>query len=128
MIVEFRRNALARIKVTETLRFIDLTYADPELSLGSAASHVRSSRFHLCRLLRACTGVGFANHVRAVRIRTARTLLETSLLSVKEIAAAVGYSHTNDLDRNFVAMCGVTPTMYRARIAEGQEKLIDSNK
>jgi transcriptional regulator GlxA family with amidase domain len=122
VIVEFRRRALASIKVAETLRFIDRTYADPELSLGSAASHVRTSPFHLCRLLRARTGVGFAYHVRAVRIRTARILLETTLLSVKEIAAAVGYSHTNDLDRNFVAICGVTPTMYRARIVTDKKQ------
>jgi transcriptional regulator GlxA family with amidase domain len=128
LIVEFRRNAVTNFKVKEAIRFIDRTYADPNLSLGSAASHVHASPFHLCRLLRACTGMGFVCHVRVVRIRTARTLLETTLLSIKEIAAAVGYTRTNDLDRNFVAMCGVTPTTYRARIASRQEKVIDSKK
>jgi len=125
-------NTLGKIRVEEALRFINHSYGDPALSLSAAARHVRISTFHLCRLLRSCTGTNFSGHVRIARVRAAQKLLETTLMSVKEIAVIVGYSRTNDLDRNFVTMCGMTPITYRAQFKDAksrsQETVIDRNK
>ncbi|MGH7552218.1 MAG: helix-turn-helix domain-containing protein [Longimicrobiales bacterium] len=37
----------------------------------------------------------------------------SSTLSVKEIAAAVGYNYVTSFDRNFKKMQGMTPTEWR---------------
>lgn len=107
------------MRLVSVLRLMRDRYHDPQLSLRQAAADVHVSPYYLSRLIKAGTGMGFARHVRAARIRSARDLLEKTTLSVKEIAAAVGYSHSNDLDRNFKAECGVTPKIYRAIVVAG---------
>jgi transcriptional regulator GlxA family with amidase domain len=121
------RAILGALRLAHALQFMRSRHADPALSLRSTAAHVGISPFHLSRLFKSRTGCGFARHVRSIRIDSARHLLTTTTLSVKEVAAAVGYSHSNDLDRNFKAVCGVTPTMYRAVMTARQESSIDGN-
>jgi transcriptional regulator GlxA family with amidase domain len=95
---------------------IDERYGEGSLDLRQVAKAVRLSRFHLSRAVRRYTGRTFSEHVRAVRVRAAAELLKDSMLAVKEIADRVGYSGTNALSRNFVAVLGVTPTTYRNRV------------
>ena len=47
----------------------------------------------------------------------ASCLLETDVLTVKEIAAELGYAHATEFDRQFKQTFGVTPTEWRARRA-----------
>jgi two-component system, response regulator YesN len=100
-------------RVDRILRFIRARHGDPVLDLASMAGAARLSRCHVSRLIKHESGVGFATHLRAIRVRHAKHLLQSTDLSVKEIAAAVGYTNTNALDRNFKAVTGVTPTQYR---------------
>jgi transcriptional regulator GlxA family with amidase domain len=100
-------------RIDRMLRFVRARHGDPVLDLSSMAGAARLSRCHVSRLFKHETGVGFATHLRAVRVNHAKHLLQSSDLSVKEIAAAVGYSNTNALDRNFKAVTGTTPTSYR---------------
>ena len=51
----------------------------------------------------------------AVRVERARVALLTTELSVKEIAAGVGYTHPTDLTRQFRAVHALSPIAYRAQ-------------
>ena len=98
------------------LDFIQSNHTDPQLSLRNAAGRVRLSTYHLSRWLKHETGTGFSQHLRAARVAHACELLQSTDLSVKEIAGAVGYSNTNALDRNFKAALTDTPQEYRNRM------------
>jgi transcriptional regulator GlxA family with amidase domain len=107
------RDAPTTHRSSNILEFINARYSDPEIDLERAAVAVSLSRFHLTRVLKRETGFGFSHHLRAVRVARAGELILTGRLSVKEVAALVGYSSTNALDRNFSRVYGVTPTAYR---------------
>lgn len=103
-------------RLRQILEFIQSNHTDPQLSLRSAAGRVRLSTFHLSRWLKHETGTGFSQHLRAARVAHACELLQSTDLSVKEIAGAVGYNNTNALDRNFKAALTATPQEYRNRL------------
>jgi transcriptional regulator GlxA family with amidase domain len=121
--------------VDRVLRMIAARYHDPHLSLSVVAREVRFSTWHVSRTLTHRTGLGFVAHLRRARVTAARRLLVQSVLSMKEIAAAVGYPHPNRLDRDFRRMCSVTPSTFRhERVtgrhssAERQETMRDRKK
>ena len=103
-------------RLRSVLEFIQDNHTDPGLSLRCAAGRVRLSTYHLSRWLKHQTGTGFSQHLRAARVTHASELLQSTDLSVKEIAGAVGYSNTNALDRNFKAAFTTTPQEYRNRM------------
>ena len=71
------------------------------------------------------TGLNFWEHVHLARIDEAtRLLLETSL-SVKEVAASVGYT-TTDLVHQFSARFGIAPGAWRARAAGRARALLSA--
>jgi transcriptional regulator GlxA family with amidase domain len=55
--------------------------------------------------------------VEALRVEAARRLLETSDLTVAEIARRVGLAHAETLHRAFVRRAGTTPAAYRQHFA-----------
>jgi AraC-like DNA-binding protein len=69
--------------------------------------------WHLSRLLKAATGRTFGQLRNAVRVERARVALLTTELSVKEIAAGVGYTHPTDLTRQFRTVHALSPVAYR---------------
>lgn len=93
------------------------------LEVGAVASAVGLSRYHLTRLLRQHCGMGFRSVVFAMRLRRARELLSSSIMSVKEIAVAVGYGSTATLDRAFRRAEGLSPCEYRGAIARSSAKV-----
>jgi AraC-like DNA-binding protein/CRP-like cAMP-binding protein len=102
-------------RITEAIARIDREYVNPALDLHHLSHQVNLSRWHFSRLFKCSTGVGFRHYLNVVRLDHAREALRTTPLSVKEIAAAVGYNHVHDLTRRFKYAYGVTPTEYRLR-------------
>ena len=68
----------------------------------------------LSRHIRKATGKSTLALVHSVKLRRARTLLETSRMSVEQIAAAVGYRDATALRRLMRKIFGTTPSHYRA--------------
>jgi AraC-like DNA-binding protein len=106
-------------RTRQALEFLREQSRDSSLDLNRTATALRLSPFHLSRLIKSDTGTGFARHLRTLRVTDAEQLLRTTNLTVKEVAAFVGYANTNALDRNFKAVYSVTPTAYRLRYVEG---------
>jgi AraC-like DNA-binding protein len=127
----------ANDSVSRVLDVIHARYRDPELSLSTVAKYAHLSPWHVARTLTSQTGQGFVAHLRRVRVSAARRLLAEDALSVKQIAAEVGYAHPNRLDRDFMRVCGMTPSSFRhagtsrpqnSAYVRPQEMVLDRNK
>lgn len=105
--------ACKRARLVDLGEIIDRRSAEQELSVAGIAAELKMSRWQLTRTLIRQTGHGFQWHLHAGRIRRAAELLAESTLSIKEISARVGYSRTNQLDRHFRRIVGMTPSQFR---------------
>jgi transcriptional regulator GlxA family with amidase domain len=102
-------------KIRRALLTIEQSYANPDLRLRDVADVVGLTTGHLCRLLRHETDLGFVGNLKSVRLGKAEALLRLQVMSVKQVAAAVGYKYPTDFTRDFKRTHGVTPTTWRRR-------------
>jgi AraC-like DNA-binding protein len=102
-------------RVRRATELIQRKYSDESVGLEDVAHAMGVSTFHACRLLKSATGRSFRSLLHEKRIAAAAVLLEETSMSIKEVAAATGYSHSNQLIRHFRIECGVTPLQYRLR-------------
>jgi two-component system response regulator YesN len=100
-------------QVIQTVRAITERYAEPGMSVRTVAGELGISTEHLCRLMRRHTGHTFMALLRQSRVRAACHLLNTTTLSVKQIADRVGFVSPSRLNRDFKAACGMPPSAYR---------------
>jgi AraC-like DNA-binding protein len=103
----------AEPRVDRALHYLRDHYGRPDLTMNDAARHVGLERHYLGRLLLQYTGRGFLAHLHDLRIREARRLLVVTTLSVKEVAAGVGYSDSTQFCRQFKRICKTSPGAYR---------------
>jgi transcriptional regulator GlxA family with amidase domain len=88
-----------------------------DLSVPALARRVSMSTRNFNRIFVAQTGTTPAAWVTKVRLEAARTALETSRRSVKEIAAACGFGPAEAMHRVFKREVGTTPLEYRERFS-----------
>lgn len=100
-------------RLRAVMTFLTAKCFEPDLSLSSVASAMHLSPAYLSRFIRRGIGITFSEYVRNLRLAEAKRMLADPTLSVKEIAAAVGYARTAELDRNFKNSCGMSPRYYR---------------
>jgi AraC-like DNA-binding protein len=108
-----QRNAGFDSRVAQALGYVRSHCTDHPLRLDDVARSVHVSRWHLEHLLKKQTGRRFKLHVRGARLEAACELLESSTLSVKEIAARIGYPHVSEFTRDFKAAFRVPPRQWR---------------
>ncbi|GLW09836.1 AraC family transcriptional regulator [Microtetraspora sp. NBRC 13810] len=87
--------------------------AEP-LTLADLAAHARSSVRNLTRRFRAETGLSPLQWLLHRRIERARKLLESTELSVEQVARLTGLGTADSLRQHFARRIGVTPSAYRA--------------
>jgi AraC family transcriptional regulator len=83
------------------------------LTLTELAASVELSPYHFLRAFKASVGASPHSYQIQLRLDRARDLLETTRLSVREIAAQVGYEDPGYLARLFRKHLGTTPASYR---------------
>jgi YesN/AraC family two-component response regulator len=101
-------------QVIRTMHVIENRYVETSLQVSAVAQDLGVSTEHLCRVLKRHTGLTFVTLLRRARVRAACRLLQTTTLSMKEIAARAGFSSASRFDRDFKNVCGVSPSEYRA--------------
>lgn len=82
---------------------------------------VRLSERHLQKLFKSEVGISPITYLRDLRLDKARSLLETTFLSMKEIGIAIGMLNTGLFTRDFKKKYGITPTEYRRRYWENEQ-------
>ena len=88
-------------------------YQNPELSLKILAAECGVTRWHLCRSFRREMSCGIPQYIEINRVEAAEDLLVSTPLSIKEIAAKIGFKNSAVLDRSFKRVVGVTPLQFR---------------
>jgi len=100
-------------RVKRVVKFIRRGYASRKLTLERASKLAGVSPGYLEKMLKHSTGMRFQQLKRLARIDAAAHLLERTGLSMKQIAAAVGYADRSELPRDFSRIHGLSPTVYR---------------
>jgi len=85
----------------------------PRSAIAQLAGSLNLSPSRLRHLFKTETGKSLKRCLIESRLESGRLLLETSLLSVKEIAMKVGYIHMSHFVRDFRRTYYATPAQYR---------------
>jgi AraC-like DNA-binding protein len=85
-----------------------------ELSLAEFAQSVNLSVWRLCHIFKSDVGMPPIRFLRLLRMERAKDLLESSFLSVKEIAFQVGLNDESHFVRDFKSTYGFSPALYRS--------------
>jgi YesN/AraC family two-component response regulator len=101
-------------QVIRTMHVIENRYVETTLHVSAVAQDLGVSTEHLCRVLKRHTGLTFVTLLRRARVRAACRLLQTTTLSMKEIANRAGFSSPSRFDHDFKNVCGISPSAYRA--------------
>jgi AraC-like DNA-binding protein len=87
-----------------------------KITMDDLAEVANASTAHFSRLFKLETGLTSSSYLIGLRLGKARQLLRTTLLSVKEVMAAVGYNSKGHFARHFKRQFGVSPSEYRSRV------------
>lgn len=125
----YEKSALDEQRMARIARKLDLTMSEeklhrnPGLSLRDIQTRTGVSRGHLSQTLNTHVGRSFYDYVNGWRILDACQLLETSALSVTEIALEVGFQSRSTFNAAFLKARGVSPTFYRNQ-ARGRSRTL----
>ncbi|RMG72776.1 MAG: helix-turn-helix domain-containing protein [Bacteroidetes bacterium] len=97
-------------QIRETLRE---RLADPTLSIHDLCEAVHLTRTQVYRKIKALTGQTPTLYIRSARLRQARHLLETTALTISEVAYDCGFHDPNYFSRVFLEEFGERPTATR---------------
>lgn len=98
--------------------YIESHYADYTLSLDSAAQQIGIHPNYLSRLFKEVLDINFVEYLNKQRIERAKTLLETTRMTVKDIGFEVGFNSVQNYLRVFKKYEQLTPTQYRESLSQ----------
>jgi AraC-like DNA-binding protein len=116
-------NALQVARVQTVIDFMDANL-HRRVQLNELAKVANLSPAHLSRLFNIQTGLSPGEYLIVMRMEKARHLLTTSLLSIKQIMAMVGYNVRSRgvFIRQFKKCFDLTPSEYRKRNAVSRQQ------
>lgn len=89
--------------------YIELHYADPNLSLNQISDRFGMNPRYLSKLFKEEFGEKFIDYMLRKRLEVAQQLLLNTSLPVQDIAEQVGYVHVISFHRAFKNMFGLPP-------------------
>lgn len=90
---------------------IEANFANENFALPQLCQELNMSRSQLFRKLKALVDTTPSDFIRAYRLQKAKSLLETSDLTVSEVAWQVGYKDVPHFSRSFQEMFGFSPSV-----------------
>jgi AraC-like DNA-binding protein len=93
-------------------RYIDSNYSE-EISLDYLAEKAHFSKYYLVHTFAKYYGMSPINYLIEVRLRASKELLETTDLSISQIAESTGFSSQSYFSQSFRRSCDLTPRDYR---------------
>ena len=93
-----------------------------EVSLAEFAQSVNLSVWRLCHIFKSDVGMPPIRYLRQLRMERAKGLLESSFLSVKEIAHQVGLNDESHFVRDFKSTYGYSPALYRSQFRNSESE------
>jgi transcriptional regulator GlxA family with amidase domain len=104
-------------RVQEAERYVQANFREP-LTSDAIANHVAMSPRTLLRRFKAATGRLPGAYLQAVRMETAKAILESDDAPIQQVATAVGYDDAAHFRELFKRSTGMTPAEYRGHFAE----------
>lgn len=102
-----------RSKMDEVKKYIDANFKDLSLSVTSLAESVDLSEVYFRKLFKAQFDVSPAQYIISVRLKKAKELMKSPLLTLEECAVQSGFSSLQYFCRVFKKATGTTPGSYR---------------
>ena len=99
-------------RIRQVLQWVE---RDPSKSVLELAQLLNLSSSRLGHLFRLQVGVDLESFLRNARLQKAADLLRHTELSIKAIAAVVGYHHASSFDRGFKKKFEVEPADFRRK-------------
>jgi two-component system response regulator YesN len=99
--------------IERIIHLLKNTYMDSELCLEAIADQFHISKVYASQFFKDQTGINFSDYLENLRMKQAKSLLQSSELSINEISQKVGYSSSNSFCRAFKRMHGVSATSYK---------------
>lgn len=94
----------------KSITFIRDNIDSPTLSVEEIAINVGISRAHLHRKTKTLTGQTPIDLIKTIRMKQAKSLLETKDLNISEVAFMVGYNSLSYFSSSFTSYWGVSPS------------------
>ncbi|NOU66281.1 helix-turn-helix domain-containing protein [Paenibacillus sp. LMG 31461] len=104
-------------RIARTLALITQHYNQP-YTVAELAALVNLSPSRFAHLFKRQTGESVMDMLNKIRLRQARKLIETTSLTMAEIAEEVGFNHPFYFSRQFSAFYGTSPAVCRKRIQQ----------
>lgn len=96
--------------------YIEQNYSEPFLSLSIVASHVHVSTGYLSRKFNQKLKLTFSEYLLNIRMQKALHLLNTTELSIQDIAFRVGYTDPYYFTNVFRKLNSCSPSQHRKNI------------
>jgi AraC-like DNA-binding protein len=103
-----RGRRLSPSQLRRVIAYVEQAIAG-DLSIAALAAQLDLSSFHFARLFKNATGLSPHQYVLQRRVQRARQLLESSSLTVAEVALAAGFSSQSHLTDTYRRITGLTP-------------------
>ena len=84
-----------------------------DISMQEVARTMNYSEAYFCKLFKQYFGKNFTAYLTEYRIETAKKMLQTPTVNIKEIGKAVGYADSNYFAKVFKRVTGESPSEYR---------------
>jgi AraC family transcriptional regulator of arabinose operon len=101
-------------RLVPLIQYIDETLSGV-LSVLELSRRAGMSTSHLAHTFKKTLGISMEGYVRRRRLQKAAELLQTTSLSIKEIACAVGIPNARHFARTFRREMGCPPTVFRKK-------------
>jgi signal transduction histidine kinase/AraC-like DNA-binding protein len=89
---------------------------NPDFSVEKLAEHLNISRVQLYRKVKALMGISISDYINNIRLEKAKSMLESTSLTIAEIAYTIGFSSPNYFSTAFKNMYGTPPGSFRKSV------------
>ncbi len=115
---QLRANPHCSHAIQKCCDYIELSL-DRKIHAKDLAALVGYTEYYLTEKFKNETGLSVSDYVRSARINRAKMLLQSTDLSVSEIAERLAFNSANYLIRVFKELEGCTPAVFREKLQEG---------
>ncbi len=106
------QNLAGNKRMLEIIEYIRIN-SNTNLRVSDVAERFKYSEGYLSRMFTKTLGVPLRNYIITARVNYIKSLLSTSIYSIKEIAELCGFWHENNFVKFFKYNTKMTPTEYR---------------
>ena len=114
---EGRRVYVPDTKVSALIAYVGEHITEP-LSLDAISAALFVSKYYMCHLFKATTGMSITHYILLQRFALSKRLLVSTEKTVSEISSLSGFSDITYFSRVFRKNTGLSPSEYRKRYRE----------